>query len=265
MALGAWFGERLVGRLEELPGQLLRLELGRRTGVVHLPERRRGGVLAVGGDEEAAVRGPGSLVVPARQRLPEQFAHLERVDVHLIERALLRQVEHLVRRVGEMPGQGGEATGQLVPRNHPDLAGLVDRVRSDEQLPRLAVDHPAGARPTHALRADFQRHVRTDGEQLVVAAAERMRRVGRAPELAGPGYGGAEAAFHFRPFALGVGVEDRQVGVNPGDVQRLTRRLLGPRLAGEQGCEDGKSAHGFAKGNTSGRASEPCSARLLRI
>jgi len=50
------------------------------------------------------------------------------VDIDLVDRAFLSEVEHFVRRIGEVTGECGEATGKFVARNDADLAGCVHRV-----------------------------------------------------------------------------------------------------------------------------------------
>ncbi len=179
-------GERLIRRLQIRPRQLLRLKLRRRAGVIDFPKGRWRRLFAIRRDEESSLSCPRAFVVPAGQRLLEKLRHRQRMHIHFIDRAFLREVEHLVLRVGEMPRQSGEPSGQLVTRDDAHLARFINRIRRDEQLPRLAMNHPAGTRAAHALRPDLQRHIRQDGEELVIAASEVVGRVGRAPQLPRP-------------------------------------------------------------------------------
>ena len=197
-------GQRQVRGLEVLPGKFLGFEFRGVAGVVHFPERRGGRVFAVGRDVEASVSGPGAFVMPSWQRLLEQLLHFQRSDVDLIDGAFLREVDDLMFRIGQVSGQGGQASGELVARNDADLTGFVDRIGCDEELAGFAMDHPAGARTADAFRSDFEGHVRVDGEELVVALAEIVGRVGRAPKLTRPRHCRAESAFHGWPLALGV-------------------------------------------------------------
>ena len=215
-------GERLIRRLQIRPCQLLCLKLRRRAGVVHFPKRRWRRVLAIRRYEESSLRCPRTFVVPAGQRLLEKLRHSQGMHVHFINRSLLREVEHLVLRVGEMPRQSGEPSRQLVTRDDAHLARFINGIRSDEQLPRLAMNHPAGTRAAYALGPDLQRHVRQDGEELVIAAPEVVRRVSRAPQLPRPRHRRAESTLHGRSLAFRIGIENREMRIDAGHAERIS-------------------------------------------
>jgi hypothetical protein len=157
--------------------------------------------------------------VPAFDGLFKKFGDGQRVDIDFVDRALLSKVEHFVGRVGQVTGEGGEATGQLVAWDNADLASCVHGVATDEELLRLAVNQTTGMRAADTLRPNLQREVGRDGEELVVALAEIVRRVSKAPQLSRPRHDGAESAFHGGPVAFGIGVKNGEVRVDAGDVE----------------------------------------------
>ena len=180
------------------------------------------GVVAVVGDDDAAMRGVGVLEVRAAAFAHGEFlfevgehAHLEGVDVDLGELALHADHVDLVGGVGQVTAGGGDA--DVHERgDRADVAVDVDRVGPDEELVALPVDHAVGIGADDRLGMLREVHAVVDAEEAGSGAgALLVRHVGDEPEAVGPGHEAADAG-------LGAGGEvsglDGQVRHDAGDV-----------------------------------------------
>jgi hypothetical protein len=106
-------------------------------------------------------------------------------------------IENLARGIGEVAGIAGGATEHLGIRNGAHLAVAVDRMRADDQLVGLVVDHPVGGCAPNRLRADDLPEVRGDLVEFVARAFGHVGRVGDDPQAVSPGHDRSGAAFPF--------------------------------------------------------------------
>ena len=140
--------------------------------------------------------------------LDESF-HRERADVDLIEAVFHRGVINLIRRVSQVTGVAGQATGHELRRDHTDVSFGADEVGSNDQLIRFLVDHAVGRRAADAFWAHNQFQVWRDFVELVARAVGQVRSIGDDPEAVGPRHDRAGTAFAFVIKIGELGVDAR--------------------------------------------------------
>jgi hypothetical protein len=123
-----------------------------------------------------------------------------------------------------MAGHARESTGHAVVGNRADAAPRIDRMRPDEELPRLGVNHPIGRRAADALRPDDSTEIGRDLVELVGRASGQVGAVGDHPQPVAP--------RHDRSgTTLALVVAHRKVRMDPGDAgDRPWCRRLASRL-----------------------------------
>ena len=179
------------------------------------------------GDDEPPLPGIAALGMPAGDGLHEEPSRFERPNVDFPDGAL--HVDHvdLARGLGEMPGYGGDPRRKpLRLVDGPHLPLVIDEVRPHDELARLAMDHASGMRAADAFRANGHLQPVVDVVELVRTAGTPMRRVCHEPQPAGPWDDGANATFAILR-ATDV-VEDRQVRIDPADLQQRGYRVRRP-------------------------------------
>jgi hypothetical protein len=150
-----------------------------------------------------------------RQRqvaVADQRANSERADIHFVEPLLHRGDVDLAGRIGEMAGDGGEPARHRRGGNRADAAAVVDHMRTNEELPRLVVDHPIGGRAADALGSDGAAKVGGDFIQPVGRALGKMRAIRDHPQAARPGHDRAGAALPLVVLHGEVRVDARDAG-----------------------------------------------------
>ncbi len=224
-------------------------------------------VFAIVGKHEAALAGVEPFAVPAgetrghrgRMRfggaaglrdihaILEEARDFERLDIDLVEAGLHGGEVDLVRRVGEMSGGAGEASGHLLPRDDADVSRGIDDVGAEEELVGFAMDEAIRRGAADAFRADDLTEVGRDFVELVARAKGHVGSVANDPEAVGPRDHGAGAAFAFM-------VESCEGGVDAGERGRFGDGggARGENRKGEETLH-GESAHSAAdKGKPEG-------------
>ena len=103
------------------------------------------------------------------------------------------------------------------PAKHADVAPGVDRIGTDDQLVRFAVDHPPGVRADDAFRPAADAHVGRHLKQPHAGAAF-VGHIADVPQPFCPRDHGPDAAF-----AVGVG-RSGQVRIDTAELDRLSGR-----------------------------------------
>ena len=137
----------------------------------------------------------------------DECVDLKRLEVDLEERRLHRGVVHLAVRFHEMPRVRRQTPRHFHGRNHAHVPLRVNHVGADQQLVRLAVDHPVRVRAAHGTEEGLAREVGADAVEVVAGTQRTMRTVRDHPQIARPRHHRARAA-------LPLVVEHRQMRIN---------------------------------------------------
>ncbi len=202
--------------------------------------------LAVVGHDELARAGGGPFAVGPRVGAAEQavkLVHGQRVHVHLIQLAFHADEIHLGGGGDEVPGVARDAQRHAGDVHRAHLPGLVNKVRPDNELPRLGMDHAVGVSAAHAFGPHLQLQVLIHRVEFVLAPLGAMGRIGNEPELVRPGHNRADAA-------LAVGIEHRQVRIYAADAHNLVVRRWRPDLGDSRGRRNGSRGPGTHRQRT---------------
>src|SRR5687767_14085600 len=127
-----------------------------------------------------------------------------------------------------MPRVTGRSAKHLFVGDNTDVALSVDRIRSDEQLLRLAVNETIRGRAADALRSDDLLQVGRDFIQQIRRTFRLMRRVGDDPKPIRPRYDGARAALAFV-------VEHREMRIDAAYLEGRGRRRCTSKRCSKRG------------------------------